>query len=63
MRVTKEWLESFEKVMNFQKSQSPMTFGAQEIDECKTEARENEAWALEYYPRAAGMINDNAASA
>lgn len=40
-----------------------MALSSDDIDECKTEARENEAWALDYYPKAAGMINDNAASA
>ena len=57
MKVTAAWLKSFEAVMTY------MALSSDDIDECKTEARENEAWALDYYPRAAGMINDNAASA
>lgn len=57
MKVTAAWLKSFEAVMTH------MALSSDDIDECKTEARENEAWALDYYPKAAGMINDNAASA
>ena len=57
MKVTAAWLKSFEAVMAY------MALDSDDIDECKTEARANPEWALEYYPRAAGMINDNAASA
>jgi hypothetical protein len=29
-----------------------------DIDECKAEARAHEAWALEFYPKAAAMIRE-----
>ncbi len=56
MKVTRDWLKAFDTVMNYQKSTTPLTFGQVEIDECKAEAREHEAWALEFYPNAARMI-------
>jgi hypothetical protein len=37
---------------------TPLTFGDEEIEECKAEAREHEAWAMEFYPRAAVMIRE-----
>lgn len=57
MKVTAAWLASFERVMSY------MALSREEIDECKQEARAHEAWALEYYPRAARMIDDHTASA
>ncbi len=63
MKVTRDWLAAFETVMAHHKATTPMTFGAEEIEECKAEAREHEAWALEFYPKAARMINDHTASA
>jgi hypothetical protein len=50
MRVTRQWLADFETVMKH------MDLDAWDIDECKAEAREYPAWALEYYPRAAAII-------
>lgn len=52
MRVTRDWLKAFNEVMEYGK------LSASDVEECKQEARENEAWALEYYPRAAAMIRE-----
>lgn len=38
---------------------TPYTFGDAQIEECKEEARANEAWALEFYPKAAAMIRES----
>lgn len=54
MRVTKQWLVDFDTVMTH------MDLDAWDIDECKAEAREHQAWAIEYYPRAAAMIREAA---
>lgn len=56
MRVTKEWLKAFETVMNHHRASNPASFRADEVDECKQEARENPEWAREFYPKAAAMI-------
>ncbi len=58
MRVSKAWLKDFETVMKHHQDMAPMTFGRDEIEECKQEARDNEAWALKFYPRAAAMIRE-----
>lgn len=63
MKVSREWLTAFETVMAHHQRHLPMTFGRDEIDECKAEARAHEAWALEFYPMAARMIDDCSASA
>lgn len=55
MKVSRAWLEAFEAVMAYQFS-SHGAYRADEIEECKQEAREHEAWALEFYPKAAEMI-------
>ena len=56
MKVSRDWLAAFETVMAHHKATTPMTFGADEVDNCKAEARENESWAMEFYPRAAAII-------
>lgn len=58
MRVTRDWMEAFETVMNHHRTAFPYTFGDAAVEECKQEAREHEAWALEFYPRAAAMIRE-----
>lgn len=58
LRVTKEWLESFNEVMNYHRTLFPSSFRSEEIEECKQEARANEAWALEFYPKAAAIIRE-----
>lgn len=50
MKVSKEWLVAFNFVMTY------MALRPDDIDECKAEARQHEAWALEFYPRAAALI-------
>lgn len=58
MRVTREWLNCFNEVMNHHRKTSPLTFGDAEVEECKAEARENEEWAMTYYPWAAAIIRE-----
>ena len=58
MRVTKEWLEAFNEVMNYHQALFPSSFRSEEIEECKQEARDHEAWALEFYPKAAAIIRE-----
>lgn len=52
MKVSREWLKCFTEVMEYGK------LSESDIEECRQEARANEAWALEYYPRAAAMIRE-----
>lgn len=44
--------------MNYHQTLFPSSFRSEEIEECKAEARANEAWALEFYPKAAAMIRE-----
>ena len=53
MKVSKQWLEDFNLVMTHHK------LDADDIEECKAEAREHEAWAMEFYPRAAALIRSS----
>ena len=57
MKVSKEWLNDFTAVMNHH------GLDAWEIDDCKAEAREHEAWAKAFYPMAAASIRASAAIA
>lgn len=60
MKVTREWLKDFDQVMNHQRVESRSEFGDREIEECKAEARQHEAWALTYYPWAASVVRGEA---
>lgn len=56
LKVSKQWIQDFNTVMEHHQRATPYTFGDAAIEECKAEAREHEAWALEFYPRAAAQI-------
>lgn len=59
MKVSKQWISDFNEVMKHHMDATPYTFGDAQIEECKEEARANEAWALEFYPKAAAMIRES----
>lgn len=58
LKVSKQWMNDFNTVMEHHQRATPYTFGDSAIEECKAEAREHEAWALEFYPRAAAQIRE-----
>ena len=54
IKVTKEFNAAFLEVVTYMKLDSD------DIEECREEVRANLAWAMEFYPKAAAQIREQA---